>query len=346
MKIQHANLAKRCRSDRSWRQKRAHRLSVSRNCFARGTFARAKIIRILNWLKPFPARGQRLWETLARKDNEIVIVASLFERAIRGDLSQYGGNHRCRRLASRESIARCISRTTRFTTKNFISRRAILGFPSFQTRYAKIGALVCWDQWFPEAPGSPHSSGAQILFYPTAIGWIPKEPRAVAQHQRNAWEIDPALPCGRQRCLCRCGKSSRARRENSNSGAVHLSPDRSARSLRTCGGERDEIITCQVRSRQRSKRHARVGPSCAIGALMPTALCAHASLSHRKAIRLGSSSYLVMTISNCNKRTPHSLGYSMPAEWIAASRHLAFLAAQSRNLADSIWKKCAKSGCE
>jgi N-carbamoylputrescine amidase len=64
-----------------------------------------------------------------------------------------------------------------------------LGFPSFQTRYAKIAALVCWDQWFPEGARLAALSGAQILFYPTAIGWIPNEPRAVAQNQRNAWEL-------------------------------------------------------------------------------------------------------------------------------------------------------------
>jgi N-carbamoylputrescine amidase len=64
-----------------------------------------------------------------------------------------------------------------------------LGFPSFQTRYAKIGALVCWDQWFPEGARLAALSGAQILFYPTAIGWIPKEPRGIALNQRNAWEL-------------------------------------------------------------------------------------------------------------------------------------------------------------
>jgi N-carbamoylputrescine amidase len=64
-----------------------------------------------------------------------------------------------------------------------------LGFPSFQTRYAKIGTLVCWDQWFPEGARLAALSGAQILFYPTAIGWIPKEPRRVALDQRTAWEL-------------------------------------------------------------------------------------------------------------------------------------------------------------
>ncbi len=64
-----------------------------------------------------------------------------------------------------------------------------LGFPNFQTRYAKIAALVCWDQWFPEGARLAALSGAQILFYPTAIGWIPREPRLVAEKQRAAWEL-------------------------------------------------------------------------------------------------------------------------------------------------------------
>jgi N-carbamoylputrescine amidase len=49
--------------------------------------------------------------------------------------------------------------------------------------------LVCWDQWFPEAARLAALSGAQILIYPTAIGWIPNEPRIVAQNQRLAWEL-------------------------------------------------------------------------------------------------------------------------------------------------------------
>ncbi|MBI2997748.1 MAG: carbon-nitrogen hydrolase [Deltaproteobacteria bacterium] len=64
-----------------------------------------------------------------------------------------------------------------------------LGFPSFLTRYAKIGVLVCWDQWFPEAARLAVLSGAQMLFYPTAIGWLPEEPRHAANAQLDAWEL-------------------------------------------------------------------------------------------------------------------------------------------------------------
>jgi N-carbamoylputrescine amidase len=64
-----------------------------------------------------------------------------------------------------------------------------LGFLSFDARVAKIGALICWDQWFPEAARLTALSGAEILFYPTAIGWLRSEPSKVAKAQRDAWEL-------------------------------------------------------------------------------------------------------------------------------------------------------------
>lgn len=63
-----------------------------------------------------------------------------------------------------------------------------LGFRVFKTRYARVGVLVCWDQWFPEAARLTALRGAQILFYPTAIGADSKETPAVVRAQRSAWE--------------------------------------------------------------------------------------------------------------------------------------------------------------
>ena len=64
-----------------------------------------------------------------------------------------------------------------------------LGFQTFHTRYAKIGVLVCWDQWFPEGARLTALSGAQILFYPTAIGWHHAEIAEERQAQHQAWEL-------------------------------------------------------------------------------------------------------------------------------------------------------------
>lgn len=63
-----------------------------------------------------------------------------------------------------------------------------LGFKSWQTRYAKIGVLICWDQWYPEAARLTALQGAEILFYPTAIGWHPGEKKKHGFNQHHAWE--------------------------------------------------------------------------------------------------------------------------------------------------------------
>jgi N-carbamoylputrescine amidase len=63
-----------------------------------------------------------------------------------------------------------------------------LGFRSFPTRRAKIGTLVCWDQWFPEGARLAALAGAEILVYPTAIGWLDGEKPEVNESQRDAWE--------------------------------------------------------------------------------------------------------------------------------------------------------------
>jgi N-carbamoylputrescine amidase len=63
-----------------------------------------------------------------------------------------------------------------------------LGFRSWNTRFGRIGVLVCWDQWYPEAARLTALSGAQILFYPTAIGWLPAEKEEHGGQQSGAWE--------------------------------------------------------------------------------------------------------------------------------------------------------------
>ena len=62
-----------------------------------------------------------------------------------------------------------------------------LGFRSFSTRYARVAPLVCWDQWYPEAARLAALSGAQVLFYPTAIGWHPAEKAEFGAAQHDAW---------------------------------------------------------------------------------------------------------------------------------------------------------------
>jgi N-carbamoylputrescine amidase len=63
-----------------------------------------------------------------------------------------------------------------------------LGFRAFDTRFGRVGTLVCWDQWYPEAARLTALQGPSVLFYPTAIGWHPSEKKAWGESQTSAWQ--------------------------------------------------------------------------------------------------------------------------------------------------------------
>ena len=67
------------------------------------------------------------------------------------------------------------------------------GWPVWSTAYGKIGVLICWDQWFPEAARLMAMRGAQLLLYPTAIGWLAEEKAELGEAQHHAWET---IQCG------------------------------------------------------------------------------------------------------------------------------------------------------
>ena len=88
-----------------------------------------------------------------------------------GPVPQHGGGASTPTAAWRACTARCTSPTTRCTTRSSTSRPATWASRSFATRFGRIGACVCWDQWYPEAARLTALTGAEMIFYPTAIGW-------------------------------------------------------------------------------------------------------------------------------------------------------------------------------
>jgi len=137
--------------------------------------------------EPIPGPTTEALSALAGA-RHIVIVASVFERRAAGIY------HNTAVIIDADGSIAGIYRKMHIPDdplyyEKFYFTPGDLGFPSFQTRYARVGALVCWDQWFPEGARSAALSGAQILIYPTAIGWIPNEPKLVAGQQRDAWEL-------------------------------------------------------------------------------------------------------------------------------------------------------------
>ncbi len=67
------------------------------------------------------------------------------------------------------------------------------GYPVWKTAYGTIGVLICWDQWYPEAARIIAMQGAELIFYPTAIGWLPEEKKTLGKAQHHAWET---VQCG------------------------------------------------------------------------------------------------------------------------------------------------------
>lgn len=133
-----------------------------------------------------PGPSSELFSALA-KELKVVIIASLFEKRAPGvyhntaivldaDGSQIGTYRKMH-----------IPDDPLFYEK-FYFTPGDLGFQSFQTAFGKLGVCICWDQWFPEAARLTALTGAQILFYPTAIGWHPSEKAQFGEAQHSSWE--------------------------------------------------------------------------------------------------------------------------------------------------------------
>jgi N-carbamoylputrescine amidase len=128
-------------------------------------------------------------ETLAAlaKDLQITLVASLFEKRAAGLFhntaavidSEHGyvGKYRKMHIPDDPSYY-----------EKFYFTPGDLGYKVFKTKFATIGILICWDQWYPEAARLTALQGAEILIYPTAIGWHPAEKAQYGERQHAAWE--------------------------------------------------------------------------------------------------------------------------------------------------------------
>ena len=137
--------------------------------------------------EPIPGPSTEAFQKLARKQ-KVVIIASLFERRAAGVY------HNTAAIIDADGSLLGKYRKMHIPDdplyyEKFYFTPGDLGFRSWQTKFAKIGVLICWDQWYPEAARLTCMQGAQILFYPTAIGWHPGEKQSHGANQHNAWEL-------------------------------------------------------------------------------------------------------------------------------------------------------------
>jgi N-carbamoylputrescine amidase len=133
-----------------------------------------------------PGETTEKLQMLARQHN-IVIIASLFEKRTKGIYhntvavvdagGEYLGMYRKMHIPDDPGFY-----------EKFYFTPGDLGYKVFKTRFASIGTLICWDQWYPEAARITSLMGAEILFYPTAIGWANSQDEATNTEQFNAWQ--------------------------------------------------------------------------------------------------------------------------------------------------------------
>jgi N-carbamoylputrescine amidase len=136
--------------------------------------------------EPIPGPTTEALAQVARQTN-MVIVGSIFERRAPGLY------HNTAVVFDSDGTMRGIYRKMHIPDdplyyEKYYFTPGDLGFRTFETSFVRVGTLVCWDQWYPEAARLTALQGAAILFYPTAIGWHPAEKDEFGSAQSSAWE--------------------------------------------------------------------------------------------------------------------------------------------------------------
>ncbi len=124
------------------------------------------------------------------------------------------------------------------------------GFRAWTTKFGKIGVLICWDQWFPEAARLTALAGAEIIFYPTAIGWHPREKRRLGAKQYAAWETIQRAHAVANGCFVaavnRVGRERPAGGDGLEFWGRSFVAGTSGEMLAKAGATREEVLLVQV----------------------------------------------------------------------------------------------------
>ncbi|MGB9403576.1 MAG: carbon-nitrogen hydrolase [Candidatus Acidiferrales bacterium] len=178
------NLAKALQKIRE-AAKRGAQIVCLQELFRSQYFCREENADIFDLAEPIPGASTEALGKLA-KQLGVVIIGSLFERRAAGIY------HNTAVILDADGSLLGMYRKMHIPDdplyfEKFYFTPGDLGFPNFDTRYGRIAVLVCWDQWYPEGARLASLGGANILFYPTAIGWHPSEKAKHGAAQLDAW---------------------------------------------------------------------------------------------------------------------------------------------------------------
>ena len=154
--------------------------------FASDYFCKTEDASLFDLAEPIPGPTSNRIAEVARKTG-MTIIASLFEKRASGlyhntsimldEQGEIAGKYRKMHIPDDPLFY-----------EKFYFTPGDLGFQAFDTKHAKLGMLVCWDQWYPEAARLTAMQGAEILFYPTAIGWLPADKAEYGDAMASMWE--------------------------------------------------------------------------------------------------------------------------------------------------------------
>ena len=148
-------------------------------------FCQAEDTSMFDWASPIPGPDTEVFSEAARK-HSVVLVSSLFEKRAPGLY------HNTAVIFEKDGSIAGIYRKMHIPDdpayyEKFYFTPGDLGFQPIQTSVGKLGVLVCWDQWYPEAARLMALAGADLLIYPTAIGWESTDPADEKHRQHDAW---------------------------------------------------------------------------------------------------------------------------------------------------------------
>ena len=165
---------------------RGAQIICTQELFRSQYFCQSEDHKFFELAEPIPGTTTEAFQKLAQQ-RKVVIIASLFEKRAPGLY------HNTAVVIDADGALLGRYRKMHIPDdplyyEKFYFTPGDLGFRAWQTQYGKVGVLVCWDQWYPEAARLTAMAGAEILFYPTAIGWHPEEKREHGERQHDAWE--------------------------------------------------------------------------------------------------------------------------------------------------------------
>src|SRR3954463_10280158 len=181
-----ANLAKQVRLVEDAAKKGAQ-IICTQELFRSQYFCQLEDHRFFQMAETIPGPSSEAFSRIA-KQYGVVIIASLFERRTQGLY------HNTAVGIETDGSIKGIYRKMHIPDdplyyEKFYFTPGDTGFRTWDTTHAKIGVLICWDQWYPEGARLTALQGAELLFYPTAIGWHPREKELYGVAQHESWEL-------------------------------------------------------------------------------------------------------------------------------------------------------------